>query len=309
MASESDLRLSIIIPAYNEGNIIGPVLDQLAESFPDAEILVINDGSTDNTTEAVRSHAHVRVIDHPYNLGNGAAIKTGIRAASGDVIIMMDGDGQHKPEDLPRLLEKIRCYDMVVGARTAQSESEIHRDLANRIYNWIASYLVGRPVPDLTSGFRAIRASVAKRFVYLLPNGFSYPTTLTIALFRTGHTVTYIPIVARARQGKTRSKIRLLRDGPGFLLTLARIGTLFVPVRIFMPVAAALFVLGVLYGSWLLIFFSRFSNMAILLILSGIMLFMLGLISEQIALLRLGQAGQYRYDDWPPDCARRDDGQ
>lgn len=280
--------ISIVIPAYDEAQAIGTVLDQLLRLNLDAEIIVVDDGSQDNTAEIARSRSGVRVVEHAYNVGNGAAVKSGIRAARGFFLVLMDGDGQHRPEDVTRLLACAERYDMVVGARTAASETELHRDLANWLYNRIASYLVGRPILDLTSGFRAIRASLAKRFVYLLPNGFSYPTTITLAFFRAGHTVHYEPVIAPARVG--RSKIRLLRDGLGFVLTLLRIGTLFMPLRIFLPVAVSLFGTGVLYGIYLLVFFHRFSNMAALLILSGIMMFMLGLISEQIALLRIGQS-------------------
>jgi glycosyltransferase involved in cell wall biosynthesis len=282
-------HISIVIPAYDEAPSIGRILDEIAALRLDAEVIVVDDGSQDDTVEIARARAGVQVIEHAYNVGNGAAVKTGIRAARGSAIVLMDGDGQHRPADILRLVACLGRYDMVVGARTAASEAELHRNLANSLYNAIASYLVGRPIPDLTSGFRAVRASIAKRFVYLLPNGFSYPTTITLALFRAGHTVRYEPIVASARQGK--SKIRLIRDGLGFLLTLLRIGTLFVPLRIFLPVATALFIVGVGYGTYLLIFWHRFSNMAVLLILSGIMLFMLGLISEQIALLRMAQVG------------------
>ncbi len=295
MDATSPPRISIVIPAYDEALSIGRVLDEIAALGLDAEVIVVNDGSQDETAQIVRAQRGVRLIEHGYNIGNGAAVKTGIRAARGSAIVLMDADGQHRPADIPQLVSYLDCYDMAVGARLATSDTAPHRDLANHLYNAIASYLVGRPIPDLTSGFRAIRAPVAKRFVYLLPNGFSYPTTITLALFRAGYTVCYHPIVAPARQG--RSKIRLLRDGIGFLLTLLRIGTLFVPLRIFLPVAGGLFVLGVGYGIYLLVFWHRFSNMAVLLILSGIMLFMLGLISEQIALLRMEHADRALPED------------
>lgn len=206
----------------------------------------------------------------------------------------MDGDGQHQPADIARLVTGLERYDMVVGARTRDSETAAHRDLANGLYNLIASYLVGRRIPDLTSGFRGIKTSIAKRFVYLLPNGFSYPTTMTLALFRAGYTVLYEPIIAPARRGQ--SKIRLFRDGFGFLLTLMRIGTLFVPIRIFLPIAFVLFLVGIGYGIFLLIASHRFTNMPPLLMLSGLLLFMLGLISEQIALLRMSQASYFEHE-------------
>jgi len=289
--------VSIIIPVYNEATSIGGVLDEIAALPLEAEVIVIDDGSQDESAAVAGACPGVRVFQHPYNIGNGAAIKTGIWAARGRVIVMMDGDGQHQPADIPRLLAHTARYDMVVGARTPASESEQHRDLANRLYNLIATYLVGRKVEDLTSGFRAIRAPIARRFVYLLPNGFSYPTTLTLSIFRAGHSVRYEPIVALARQ--SRSKIRLMRDGPGFLLTMARIGTLFAPLKIFLPVAITLFVVGAGYGTFILLSRARFSQMAGVTVLAGIMLFMLGLISEQIALLRMLQVSLPHSPDEP----------
>jgi len=279
--------LSIIIPAYNEGVVIESVLQEILQLNLDCEIIVIDDGSTDETTNIVKQFEMVKLIRHAYNVGNGAAIKSGIQAASGEIIVMLDADGQHKPEDIPRLVNYIskQNYDMVVGSRTKASATELHRNVANQLYNRLASYIAGYKVQDLTSGFRAIRASIAKSFVGLLPNGFSYPTTLTIALFRSGYTVHYEPIEAQKR--RSVSKIRLFADGVGFLFTILRIGVFFFPTRIFMPIAILFFATGVGYGSYLLIFFRRFSNMATLLIITGMLTFMLGLISEQITLLRL----------------------
>jgi len=290
-ASPEVPHVSIIIPAFNEAQVIGRVLDEIEALGLDAEIIVVDDGSTDGTGDLLGSRASIRLIQHPYNIGNGAAIKTGIRAARGRVILMMDGDGQHQPADIPRLLEKLGRYDMVVGARTTASDAAMHRTLANRIYNAFASYIVDQRVEDLTSGFRALKGPIAKSFVYLLPNGFSYPTTLTIALFRAGYGVAYEPIVAPARKG--RSKIRLLRDGIGFLLTILRIGTLFVPMKVFLPAAAALILPGGAYIIYRLVEAHRFSGFAGLLVIAGLVLFMMGLISEQIALLRMAQANQF----------------
>lgn len=295
LAQPHQPHLSIIIPAYNEAEAIGPVLDHLVALPLDKEVIVVNDGSSDNTSEVVRSKSGVRLVEHAYNIGNGAAIKSGIRAARGRVILMMDGDGQHKAEDVPRLVDCLTRYDMVVGARTKESETEAHRDAANALYNRIASYLVGRPIPDLTSGFRAVRAPIAKSFVYLLPNGFSYPTTLTLAVFRAGYTVRYEPIIAPARKGS--SKIKLFEDGFGFLLTLARIGTLFAPMRIFLPLSAAMFVLGSVYALVWLILTGHLPNVAVTLLISGVLMFMLGLISEQIALLRMSQVSYFEHDE------------
>lgn len=279
------LRVSVVMPAYNEEAVIGSILDRLEKLQLIDEIIVVDDGSTDHTAEAAAVHANVRVVRHPYNIGNGASVKSGIRAATGDVIVLMDADGQHPPEEIPNLLQHIGQYDMVVGARNASSEAQQHRKLANRIFNAYASYVVGYPVPDLTSGFRALRASIAKNFVYLLPNTFSYPTTLTIAFFRSGYAVKYQPFASPARIG--HSKVRPLRDGLRFLLTITRLGVLFVPMKIFLPVSLTLILLGGGYVISQLSLYRRFSGFGGLITTIGIFIFMLGLVSEQIALLRL----------------------
>lgn len=290
MAERPEERfVSIIIPAYNEGAAIGEVLERLLALPLKTEIIVVDDGSQDDTRDIVAVYEDVRLIKHPYNIGNGAAIKTGIRVARGDVLLMMDGDGQHQPGDVPRLVSGVvdEYYDMVVGARTGESATTHHRNFANALYNALASYIANAKVDDLTSGFRAVRGDVARCFVNLLPNGFSYPTTLTLAAFRGGYSVKYEPIVVLKRTG--RSKIRLIRDGLGFMLTILRIGTFFAPLRVFLPVALTLLGLGTGYGTYLLLFRHRFSNMAVLLIVTGMILFVLALISEQIALLRYSE--------------------
>jgi glycosyltransferase involved in cell wall biosynthesis len=226
-----------------------------------------------------------RVVRHPYNIGNGAAVKSGIRAATGDIIVLMDADGQHPPEEIPNLLQHAGPYDMVVGARTTESDAQRHRNIANRVFNAYASYIVGYRVPDLTSGFRVLNAHIAKNFVYLLPNAFSYPTTLTIAFFRAGYAVKYQPFAAPARVGK--SKVRPLKDGLRFLLTITRLAVLFVPLKIFLPVSLLLILAGGGYVLSLLAMQQRFSGFGGLITTIGIFVFMLGLVSEQIALLRL----------------------
>lgn len=288
-------ELSIIIPAYNEEHAIGRVVQGISAVLKDSnysfELLVVDDGSTDKTAR-VAGDAGAVVLQQPYNIGNGAAVKRGIRHASGDVIVLMDGDGQHNPADIPRLLAYVPQHQMVVGARTPDSESEAHRDLANRLYNALATYVVGHEVEDLTSGFRAVHTSIAKRLVYLLPNGFSYPSTMTIALFRSGYPVKYIPIKARARVG--RSKIKLLRDGFGFLLTLVRIGTYFAPMRIFVPVALLTFLPGFLLAIYRLAVGRPWTIPIVISVVIGLLFFIFGLISEQIALLRLDRTENSR---------------
>ena len=274
---------SIILPAKNESAAVGTTVAAIRQHYPDAEVLVVNDGSTD-TTAAVAEAAGAKVVHHPYSKGNGAAIKTGARAATRDVIVFMDADGQHDPADIPRLLELIeQGHDMVVGARQKGSQASVGRGLANGLYNRLASWMTGHRVEDLTSGFRAVRANKFREFLYLLPNGFSYPTTSTMAFFRAGYSVAYVPIHAAQRIGK--SHIRLLRDGARFLLIIFKIGTLFSPVKIFAPVALAMFMLASGWYGYTLYSFGRFTNMSALLYSGAVMVFLMGLISEQITAL------------------------
>lgn len=289
-------NVSVVIPAYNEGTALGGTLDLLAKLPDISEVIVVDDGSLDDTAGVVYERSWVKLIRHPYNIGNGAAVKTGIRAARGELILIMDGDGQHDPNDVTRLIDRLISgnYDMVVGARQRHPEIEPHRDIANLVFNSLASYVAGAVIPDLTSGFRVIRADLAKRFVGLLPNGFSSPSTITLAMFRSGHTVYYEPIILQKRQ--SRSKIKILRDGLGFLAIILRMAVFFAPMRIFVPLASIFFLIGVFYSAYLLIFMHRFSNMAMLFVITSILLFMMGLISEQISLLRLMQADKANND-------------
>ena len=286
-------EISIVIPAMNEERVIGTVIKGVISMFGDkCEIIVVDDGSKDSTGK-VAKEAGARVVTHPYNIGNGAAVKSGIRAATGEVIVMMDADGQHKPEDIPRLLEKIGTFDMVIGARTRASETSVHRDVANAIYNKFATYLTKKEILDLTSGFRAIKADIAKRFVYLLPNTFSYPTTLTLSLIRSGHSVSFVPIVAKKREGK--SKIKLFKDGIRFFLIMLKIATLYSPFRVFLPVSASFFATGIGYYIYTFIVEHRFTNMSALLLGNGVIIFMMSLIAEQIAQMRLDRTEETAY--------------
>lgn len=277
-------RVSVVIPVFNEEAAIDALLHQLEQQPLIDEIVVVDDGSTDRTASIVQAHSSVKLVSHPYNIGNGAAIKSGVRASTGDIILLMDADGQHPPAEIPNILQHMDRYDMVVGARSAGTQARWHRSLANRVFNAYASYVVGHPVLDLTSGFRAIRADVARSFLYLLPNGFSYPTTLTICLFRAGYAVKYHPFASPARTGA--SKIRPLRDGLRFLLTLTRLATLFVPLKIFLPISLLFLLSGGGYTVGKLAFVGRFSGFGGLVFSVGAVIFMLGLVSEQIALLR-----------------------
>src|SRR5438552_3523242 len=282
---QESYTLTIIIPAYNEGDAIGAVIGKARALRPQAEILVVDDGSGDDTSEAAAS-AGARVIRHPYNKGNGASVKTGLRNAHGDVVLLLDADGQHPPEDIERVLAGIGEYDLVVGARTHDSESAWIRDFGNAVFNNLASYLSGRKIPDLTSGFRAMKRDMILEFIHLLPNLYSYPTTSTLAFIKAGYNVQFVPI--RARKGTGRSNTKIMRDGVRAVVTIMRMITLFAPMKIFLPVSVALFVLGVLYGvaNIFLWGINRIPNGSVLLILSSLFIFLFGLISEQIAAMR-----------------------
>ena len=276
--------VSIIIPAYDEEESIGGVIEDIKALYPEFEIIVINDGSSDNTAQAAKD-AGALVYSHPYNIGNGAAIKSGIRFASGKILVFMDGDGQHDPKDVKNMLEYFPDYDMVVGARPKGNQASWGRALANRIYNWLASYVAKFPIRDLTSGFRAVKSEIAHNFSYLLPNTYSYPTTITLGVLRSGRSVKYIPINTQRRE-KGKSKIKLFRDGTRFFLIITKICALYSPLRVFLPASFVMFCLGL--GYYLYTFFSwgRFTNMSALLFTTSILIFMMGLISEQICQMR-----------------------
>ena len=280
----SGKSVSVVIPAKNEGPTIGEVVKGVLCELPAAQIIVVDDGSEDDTCLVARN-AGAQVVSHPYSMGNGAAIKRGARVASGNVVVFMDGDGQHSPKDIPRMIDKMdEGYDLVVGARSSASQASVGRLAANTFYNWFSSWMVGRKIDDLTSGFRAVRRKKFLEFLYLLPNGFSYPTTSTMAFFRSGYSVAYLPIVAAERQGK--SHIKLWRDGLRFLLIIFKIGTLYSPMKIFFPISALVSGVGLSYYIYTFFTFGRFTNMSAVLLLAGVMFFFLGLISEQVAYLQ-----------------------
>ncbi len=283
--STPDVRhvsLSIILPARNEAPTIGPLLDRLAQIYPKAERLLVDDGSTDGTPEIARARG-ARVLSHPYSLGNGAAVKSGARAANGEILVFMDADGQHDPADIARLLARLEAgYDMAVGARGSDSQASLGRRLANGFYNRFASLMTGFKVQDLTSGFRAVRAEPFRRFLYLLPNGFSYPTTITMAFFRSGNPVDYVPIVAARRSEDRRSHIRPMKDGIRFLLIIFKVATLYSPLKLFFPVSLAFFLAGAAHYLNTFITMHRFTNMSALLFSAAVIVLMMGLVSEQI---------------------------
>jgi len=275
--------VSVIIPAMNEGGVIGQVVRDLLAAGPWREILVIDDGSTD-ATAAEAAAAGARVIRHPYNKGNGAAVKTGIRQATGDGVLIIDGDGQHDPADALRLTARLGEYDLVVGARSGSTQASWTRRLGNAVLNWLAAYLTERAIPDLTSGFRAANRARLTEFLSLLPNGFSTPTTTTLCFIKAGYNVAFEPVHARARAGT--SKIRLSSDGPKFLLIMLRIITIFSPLRIFVPVAALSFAIGAGYGIWTIWHELHVTNTSVLLVMLAVIVLLVGLVSEQISALR-----------------------
>jgi len=280
-------ELSIVLPAHNEGARVGAVVREIRALFPEAEVIVVDDASTDETPEEARA-AGATVLRHPYNKGNGAAVKTGLRHARGEKIVLMDADGQHRPADIPRLLAALEEYDLVIGARDPSTQASLARRLGNAAFNALATYLTGRPIPDLTSGFRAARGDALREFIHLLPNGYSYPTTTTLAFLKAGYSVAFVPIQSAPRQGG-KSGVRLLQDGVRFVLIILRIVTLFTPLRVFFPVSVVLFFLSCLSAGYTMLIAERrlhIPNSAALLFTMSIIVFLIGLVSEQIAMLR-----------------------
>jgi glycosyltransferase involved in cell wall biosynthesis len=281
--------LSIIIPAKNEAAAIDDVIGGIVSRYPEAEVIVVDDGSTDRTA-TIAEESGAKVIRHPHSLGNGAAVKTGARHAGGDILVYLDGDGQHDPADIPRLVEKLQQgHDMAIGARsTRQSHANWGRLMANGLYNVVASIVTGHHIPDLTSGFRAVRADKFRKFLYMLPNGFSYPTTITMAFMRSGFPVVFVDIEAARRKGK--SHIRPLSDGIRFMMIIFKIATLYAPLKLFLPTSAIFFATGLGYYLFTYMTQGRFTNMSLLLFSASVIIFLIGLISEQItALLYRGE--------------------
>jgi glycosyltransferase involved in cell wall biosynthesis len=275
--------VSVVIPAYNEAAVIADVVSALAAAGPWHEIIVVDDGSGDATSSRA-SEAGAIVVRHPYNKGNGAAVKSGIRRASGEFVMIIDGDGQHQAADAGRIVAQLGEYDLVIGARSSSTQATQARKAGNAVLNWLASYLTGRTIPDLTSGFRAARREHLREFIHLLPNGFSTPTTTTLAFIKAGYNVTFEPTNARERIGT--SKIRLARDGAKFLVIILKIVTLFSPLRVFLPISVVPFVLGSGYAMWTVATQSKITNSSVLLLMFAVIVFLVGLVSEQISALR-----------------------
>ncbi len=276
--------VSIIIPAYNEEHSIGNIVRKIRDIYPDYHIIVVDDGSTDKTADLAKN-AGAQVHSHPYNIGNGAAVKTGIRISRAQYLVFMDGDGQHDPRDIEPMVKFLSEFDMVVGERTLKSHASWLRAFGNSLYNKLASYVAKFKIKDLTSGFRALKADVAREFLYLLPNTYSYPTTLTLGVLRTGRSVKYLPVPVHQRN-KGRSNINILKDGVNFIMVIVKICTLYSPLRIFLPASFVMFLMGLCYYGYTFFTQGRFTNMSMLLFTTSILIFMLGLISEQICQMR-----------------------
>ena len=285
-------KISVIIPVYNEGKAIADLVSKIKTCYPDFDIIVIDDGSIDNTADAAQT-AGARVYSHPYNIGNGAAVKSGIRVADGDILVFLDGDGQHDPEDIAELLRYLPQFDMVVGARSMGDQASVGRALGNKLYNWFASYVAKFSIKDLTSGLRAVKSTVARNFLYLLPNTYSYPTTLTLGVLRSGMSVKYIPIKTRKRKSG-KSNIKMVHDGVRFFMIITKICTLYSPMRVFLPVSFVIFMLGVINYIYTYLTRSRFTNMSVFMFVTAIIIFMMSLISEQICQMRFERRGADR---------------
>jgi glycosyltransferase involved in cell wall biosynthesis len=275
--------ISIILPARNEEESLQTLLPKLPGLYPDVEIIVVDDGSTDGTADLCKKH-DIKVISRPYQMGNGASVKAGAREASGEILVFMDADGQHLPEDIPALLTEISTgYDMVIGSRSNSAQASWLRLAVNKFYNILASWITSHEIKDLTSGFRAVRANKFREFLHLLPNGFSYPTTITMAFFRAGYSVAYVPVKVQQRVGS--SHIRPLRDGLRFLMIIFKIGTLYTPLKFFAPISFLIFMTGLFYYLYTYIYYKSFTNMSALLFSTSVLVFFIGIVSEQLTML------------------------
>jgi glycosyltransferase involved in cell wall biosynthesis len=277
-------KVTVVIPAHNEAETMGNLIRRIKALYPDYHVIVIDDGSSDNTA-GVAMDAGAEVYSHPHNIGNGAAIKSGIRQLTEGIAVFMDGDGQHDPADIQALVEHMPNYDMVVGARSFTGQATMLRGIGNKFYNWLASYVAKFTIQDLTSGFRAIKTDIVREFIYMLPNTYSYPTTLTLGVLRNGWSVKYVPIKIRKRT-KGSSGIKVFKDGVRFFMIITKICTLYSPMRVFLPVSGTMFLVGLFYYIYTFLAHNRFTNMSALLFTTSVVIFMMGLVSEQVCQLR-----------------------
>ena len=291
------MKYSVVLPVYNEEEVISSTIHDIVAVFNrmdlEWEIVAVDDGSDDQSVDVLRSlesefGSAFKLVRHPYNKGNGATIKTGIRNASGEVIVCMDCDGQHDPEDILKMLPFLGEYDLIVGARPFKEDGVWYRNLANRFYNGLASRLTDFKIEDLTSGFRIFKADVVKKFYHLFPQHFSYPTTSTLALLKGGYNIKYVPINIQPRKTGA-SKIRLFRDGLRFTTIIFKIILLFEPMRVFLPVTAAAFILGFVSTILGMIQAARLyvPNSAVVLFVLGVISFLMGILAEHTTAIQM----------------------
>jgi glycosyltransferase involved in cell wall biosynthesis len=292
-AAQDGPRISVILPVFEEketvGVLIPAIIDRLGQEGESFEIVAVDDGSSDGTLEVLRGlrEQHpdlVHVVRHVYNKGNGAALRTGIRVARGEIVVCMDADGQHSPDEISQLTSLIPPYDLVIGARLEGYAGSWHRGAANRFYNALASWLTRTLVKDLTSGFRAMRRGVVLHFLPLFPAGFSAPSTTTLAFLKAGYNVTFVPVHV-GKRGAGKSKIRLWSDGGRFVTLILRIIMLYDPLRIFLPTGVYVAIAGVVAAVAGILNARRLvvSGSAVLLLLAALVIWLLGLIASQIA--------------------------
>ena len=284
--------ISVVIPAFNESATIRDVVEhvyRVCSALGCAhEVIVVDDGSTDNTAE-LAEQAGATVLRQPYNKGYGASLKTGIRHATNGTIVILDADGQHDPEDIKKLLDTRGNAEMVVGARKGTAGSPLWRKPGKMLIGWLANQLTGRKIPDLNSGFRAMDREVLMRFLAIMPNGFSSSTTSTIALLRGGYSVNYIPIEVKRRSGCSTVT---LADGLGTILLIFRLITLFAPLRICLPVSLVTAAIGCYYIVHGYLSTGTASIRGILALLASVLFFLFGLLIDQVSAIRRGETVQ-----------------
>jgi glycosyltransferase involved in cell wall biosynthesis len=276
-------NISIIIPAFNEEEVIGSVVQSIHSAFPDSEIIVVNDGSTDNTA-AELSKSGVIILNHDLNRGYGASLKTGARAARRDYVLFCDGDGQHSVEDVRRLMNECDGYDLVVGARKSDSHRPFLRRPGKFVMRKYSEFLAGTKIPDLNSGLRIFKRDTLMRYLHLMPDGFSFSTTSTFTMIKSNRKYKYIPITVQKRIGK--SSVRQLKHGPQALMLMLRLAVLFEPLKLFLWIAGILFILSLASLAIDMCSAGGFSDTTVILSIATIIIFMSGLLCDQVSAMR-----------------------
>ncbi|MDY0094409.1 MAG: glycosyltransferase family 2 protein [Candidatus Vecturithrix sp.] len=288
--------MTVIVPVYNEEGAIAQTLDELLPNIENNgwQLIVVNDGSNDGTGQILEHYGNrLRVINHPYNRGYGAALKTGIRAANTELMAICDSDGQHRPEDLMLLYKEASGADIVIGERAPGSRNDLFRVPGKWLLRHAANFIVGRKIADLNSGLRIFRRAFIKKILHLMPEGFSFTSTSTVAAIKMGFLIKFVPIQTRKRIGT--SSVRQVRHGFMVLMLILRLAVLFSPLRIFMPISAALTGLGVVYALYVIATVRlTLANGALFCLLAALMIFFFGLVVDQISVMR---RERYMYED------------